>query len=428
MIAQTARSNGAQQLIPPRLWIIATALLIARYALLLLSVNRHLAPTGDEPNYVELADNLLAGHGYTAHGIPWAFKPPGWPMVLAMIRWIAGPSRLAVVFAQGLFDTGTILLCGWTALALTRSRTAGVIAFMLALLWPPFFRESRFMQTEPLFTVAITAALALFVRFARSPSLGLAFALGLVTGVASLVRPTGLAPVVAMVLVWLAPRWRRLTPELPRLFAMGLGVVLVLAPWTLRNARVFHAFLPVSTGAGEQFLQGSLNETDGRWNAVIVGKVNDSVIADETKRLGHPPNAVEMDHAALMQGLANYRNDPAGSALRYVKRVWRLCLLPVASGDRPLLRVAFFVALLTVYALAIPAGIEGLRHPNGPGFAAGAVLVALLINVLAMSLLYTNSRYFEPMRPFLFVLVADTLATFALARGRIETPGAPRIA
>ncbi len=395
---------------PALAWAVAAALLLARTGLLLWSVRHPFPITGDEPVYEELAANIAAGRGYFAHGVPWAFKPPGWPMLLAAAHAVLGPGRMSIVFLQALFDCGTILLCGWTALRVMGSRAAATIAFLLALVWPPFFREARFMQTEPLFTFLVMASVAAFGRFTLAPSAWRAFAVGLVAGVASLVRPNGLAPLGGLILGWLVHRLSGLRVEIPRLAALLLGIVLVLTPWTLRNARVFHVFLPVSTGGGEQFYAGSILETDGRWNYALWGTLKGRVAEAESLRIGHAPNPVELDRALLRAGIANWKADPRGSAWISVKRLWRLCFLPVVSGDRPLLRAGFFVALLALYAAAIPAGLAGLRAPGGTPALAGAMLVAVVLNALALSVFYTNSRYFEPTRPLLIVLAAGTLA------------------
>jgi 4-amino-4-deoxy-L-arabinose transferase-like glycosyltransferase len=384
-------------------------LLGVRLAALMWTV-RHPAPiTGDEPLYEELASSIAAGRGYFAHGGPWVWKPPGWPIVLAGLHALLGPGRIGVVFAQGLFDSATALLSGWTALRILRSRNAAAIAFGLALFWPPFFREARFMQTEPLFTMCVMLTVAAFTRFALAPSLGRAFLVGLVAGVASLVRPNGLAPMAGLVLGWLVHRLRHVRADVPRLAAIALGAALVLAPWTLRNARVFHAFIPVSTGGGELFYMGSTPETDGRWSHEQWGTLRGRVLRAEEARVGHRLDALEVDRALLRAGVAQWEADFAGSALIAAKRFWRLCFVPVASGDRSALRVGFFAVLLALYALAIPAGIAGLRAREGPRTLAGALLVALLVNAVALSIFYTNSRYFEPTRPLVLILAAGTL-------------------
>ena len=147
------------------------------------------------------------------------------------------------------------------------SHTAGVLAFLFALVWPSFFREARFMQTEPLFTLLVTATVAAFTRFALVPGARRAFLVGVCAGLASLVRPNGLVAAGGLLLGWLPHRLGGWKLELPRLAALALGTALVLAPWALRNAVLFHAFIPVSTGTGEYIYMGSTPETDGRWNA-----------------------------------------------------------------------------------------------------------------------------------------------------------------
>ena len=59
--------------------------------------------------------------------------------------------------------------------------------------------------------------------------------------------------------------------------------------------------------------------------------------------------------------------DPAGSAWRSVKRLYRLVLVPIATSDRAGLRWLFFGALLVLYALALPRAIEGLFARDAHG-------------------------------------------------------------
>jgi hypothetical protein len=397
-------------MVPATWWLVGCALLAARLAVLMWSVRRPFPATGDEPLYEELAANLLAGRGYVAHGVPWVWRPPGWPLVLAGLHALLGPGRAGIVLVQGLFDCGTALLSGWIALRVTESRAAAAIAFLLVLAWPPFLREARFMQTEPLFTLCVMATVAVFTRFALAPSAAGAFVVGLVAGVASLVRPNGLAPLAGLVLGWSFHRLGALRSDAPRWAALVIGVALVLAPWTLRNARIFHAFIPVSTGGGELLYMGSTPETEGRWDSQRWGELRGRVLDAEVHRVGHALDPLEVDRAMLRAGLANWQNDFAASARIAAKRFWRLCFLPVVSKDRLPLRVGFFVALLGLYGAGIRAGVAGLRVAEGPRVLAGVLLVALVVNAIALSFYYTNSRYFEPTRPLLLILAADSLA------------------
>jgi hypothetical protein len=215
--------------------------------------------------------------------------------------------------------------------------------------------------------------------------------------------------VAGLVLGWLVQRSRSVKLDMPRLAALALGTALVLTPWTIRNARIFHAFIPASTGGGEFMYMGSMPETGGRWDHARWGLLRTRVVDAEEQRVGHPLDVKETDAALMRAALANWKTNFTGSAWIALKRVWRLCFLPVVSEDRPLLRGAFFVALLVLYALAIPVGIAGLRSGQGPRALAGALFVAVAVNVAAMSVFYTNSRYFEPTRPLLLILASGAL-------------------
>ena len=49
---------------------------------------------------------------------------------------------------------------------------------------------------------------------------------------------------------------------------------------------------------------------------------------------------------------------------------------------------------------------------------AGLLAVTLIVNVIALSMFYTNSRYFEPLRPLVMILAAGTLARLLGSRRR----------
>src|SRR5690349_1396199 len=114
-----------------RAWSWMVALVLVRALALVASVSDHRPLTGDEPIYDGVARSLLAGRGFTHHGAPWVMKPPGWVIVLAGIRAVAGDHVRAGVLVQGLFDAGTILLGALLARRLFRSSRAGWIAFAL---------------------------------------------------------------------------------------------------------------------------------------------------------------------------------------------------------------------------------------------------------------------------------------------------------
>ncbi|OGF22840.1 MAG: hypothetical protein A2V63_02735 [Candidatus Eisenbacteria bacterium RBG_19FT_COMBO_70_11] len=118
----------------------------------------------------------------------------------------------------------------------------------------------------------------------------------------------------------------------------------------------------------------------------------------------------------MRAGIEVWKTAPWPSTVIGIKRFWRLCFLPLSGDDRPWLRVGFLLVLAALYGVALPSGARGLRDPTGPLGFAGVLLIATLAFSLASSFFYTNSRYFESVRPMLLVLAAGPIAGWIDAR------------
>jgi 4-amino-4-deoxy-L-arabinose transferase-like glycosyltransferase len=142
------------------------------------------------------------------------------------------------------------LLVGITALlarALFDQRT-GLTAGVIAAIYPPLVAHSHYLWSEMLFASLLGAALVLVVRAQARPGATLAVAAGLLFGTAMLAREiAGLVAVVCA--LW----WWRAAPNPERRQALGRGalmlvcMLLVVAPWTVRNYQRLGGFVPVST-------------------------------------------------------------------------------------------------------------------------------------------------------------------------------------
>jgi 4-amino-4-deoxy-L-arabinose transferase-like glycosyltransferase len=118
-------------------------------------------------------------------------------------------------------------------------------------------------MTESLFVVLMLLAVNCALRSRTSPHrLRWVAAAGLVTGLASLTRGNGLVLGLALLpMVWGRPwrTWRALTAPAILLVMM----VLVITPWTIRNAETQHAFVPVTTELGPT-LAGTYNRLSAK--------------------------------------------------------------------------------------------------------------------------------------------------------------------
>ena len=228
--------------------------------------------------YAQLAKNVLAGHGYSGEPeqpYPATYiRVPGYPLFLAAVYAVFGSdNNTAVRIIQAVADTITCFVVGFLAAAWAprgweraRRRRAALAAAALAAVCPFTAIYVTTILTETLATLlsatfALVATLAFKANTAKGRTLRWLLA-GLTGGVATIVRPdcaifvggAGLTlVVVGLRNSWVARRGARRRPPVAELMsAVVCGLLLTagfsaaLAPWTIRNARVFGVFQPVA--------------------------------------------------------------------------------------------------------------------------------------------------------------------------------------
>src|SRR5438105_9100930 len=201
-----------------------------------------------------LANSLLHHQGYSSpfggSTGPTAFIAPGYPTIIAGIFAVFGTytftSALVIMGLHIALALLTIWLMMHIATRTLDSRTAvvagAVWAFSLPLLWlPEIFWESSFSEC------AVVGITALALRFEERPSLKGWVFMGVVCAVACLINPALLFTVIA-IMVWLAFQTRHVSRTAP--IVGVLIMALLYAPWPIRNAYRFHAFIPMRSTVG----------------------------------------------------------------------------------------------------------------------------------------------------------------------------------
>ncbi|MEU4295393.1 glycosyltransferase family 39 protein [Kribbella sp. NPDC026596] len=221
----------------------------------------HPPPTSDYAWYAGAATRMSHGLGYVgSNGQPTAYWPVGWPFVLSVLFRLTGPSVAAGLTLQVVITAATSVLIALFARHITRSNKAALTAGVAYSLLPEVWAWNSQLGTEQLFTLL---TLGMLYSLARASSWrGYAVA-GAFAGSACLVRPTLLLfPLVLLGIEFIRQRRRR--ASIGRVAVFVAGMVLVVAPWTIRNAVVFESFVPVSTNGGVNLYQGT-RTTDGYW-------------------------------------------------------------------------------------------------------------------------------------------------------------------
>jgi 4-amino-4-deoxy-L-arabinose transferase-like glycosyltransferase len=219
------------------------------------------ATSGDANFYYREALQIADGDGYVRpyelhspghQHVPTAEHPPLFAYLLAAPAALGLRSLFSlevvssIVGAIGVAMIGLLgRRCGGDAV--------GLLAAGIAACYPILFQPAALLFSEPLFILLVTLTLLLAYRLLRpSPERAKWWEwslLGVLIGLASLARAEGLLliPLLAFPLAWRrGGRWpARVAP-----FAIATAAALiVIAPWTIRNETVFHAFVPISTNS-----------------------------------------------------------------------------------------------------------------------------------------------------------------------------------
>lgn len=401
----------------------AILVLAAAVRVALLVAQPHVALFGDPSDYERWAASLAGGHGFpptviASPGTPSAFRPPVYPLALAAVYLVAGvhvTAGRALGVALGVLCVG---LVAWLGRAVWDERL-GLIAGGLAAVFPPLVELSGSLVSEALF-IPLELAFALsLVALVRHPGqVRWAVLAGALCAAAILTRAVAVpwAVVGLTVAAGAGPgRVRRAT-------ALVAVLVVVMAPWTVRNAIVLHGFVPVTTEGGYT-VAGQYNATvaapgplQSVWQIPLIVPDVAGRLAPLYDRRGGV-NEVELD--AALRGIARryVERHPGDVVTAIAHDALRLLDLgpghglETAIGDRELgvpgwLRDPTTASVFVLVALALVGLAVGVtRHRLGPWWLWAVPLTALAVTVPAVGTPLKRA----PADPFLILLAAAAL-------------------
>jgi hypothetical protein len=374
---------------------------------------------GDNYSYWYYGRAFAAGDGYISYtlGTPTSYYPIGYPALLAAIFWLADHTALpggdadVVAVLHAALGTATV----WFTYLIGRSagsRRLGLGAAALVAFWPNLVFYTPTFALETAFTAASTGALAVAASHdwrTGPPSLRRSAAFGLVLGVSVVIRPFSLPFLVAFAIAVAATRagWRAVA----RCTAVaGAVVVLLLVPWTIRNALVLNAFVPVSTNLGDTACLARSVDSDGGFSFSGQGCVHDPDLSEP-----------EANTRNLRKALQFVRRHPA-EEVRLIGARFRLMMSHDHSGlgenenvrDRERFLTDGTRRILTTtadlwFAVVMVAGALGLvllsrewrRRPSQ-----ALVVVSALCLLAIPSLLWGNPRFHVPVAPLAAIAAA----------------------
>jgi len=231
----------------------------------------------DMRTYDKLAVNLIQNGYYGLFDKPWSYRPPLYPFFLSIVYRVFGHSRsIARVIQAGLAALSALLVF-YIAREIIGETGALMAAFLTAADFSLIHLSGLFLSENLYIPLSLLLILLLLNGF-QNPKIITFVAAGIAGGLAALCRPTVIPFLFLSILVPIlggdcfAPAGYAMTDENSGLAitvgkrkrgraiggwaVMILAAGLTIAPWTIRNWRLQHAFVPVSTNAGTMLWMG----------------------------------------------------------------------------------------------------------------------------------------------------------------------------
>ncbi len=265
--------------------------------------------------------------------------PPGYPILIAVISRFSSDVDSGLQFVQIFADSAATVLLFLIALEFF-SLPVAIVSGLLAAISRQFAYFTVLLLPDSLIVFPTLLAIYLLARYRRHSSLWYCVGAGALIGISCWLRANALLlPLfLAVATGWVTKRSNRYSGA----FAVIVGAVIAIAPVTIKNAIVFHRFIPVSLGAGQTLLEG-IADYD---SSLGIPKTDSELIRQEAQTKGRPEYAtglfnidgIERDRNRTARGLNIISSRPLwfGSVVaRRAVASMRLDPVPVLSAESP---------------------------------------------------------------------------------------------
>lgn len=357
--------------------------------------------------YLQIARTLLVSGEY-------AFEPGGPPvhnrpplqvaLMLVFGAWL--PSHWYLVWMVGSALLSLAMLAGLRALArqLRFDQRAVRLTLLLAGFHPYLIfisKTTTFINAAALLLVlSVLAVLRIRSGRTRLETAGRGALAGLVMGAGALTHGTFLLlPVLAAPYV-LSLREMRLPQRLIALLLVAAGMLIVVAPWTLRNARTFDRFIPVVTGNGYHYWKGEAVYFGGDYPMARLYEAETGTPFEERYY-----GAVDPEADALLWRLAkeDMRARPLRAAMRFPIGTWTF-IAPTDGGPAKMLVSAVLNIPLLLAMLALFWRAWRRRTLTREQLALALLLLAI---VEAFAFFVSWGSYFTMLLPLALLLLVS---------------------
>jgi hypothetical protein len=358
-----------------------------------------------------LIRNWFGGGGYTYHFLGTDYRSfhsvLPYDLLYAGVYGLSGGRPGANLVVQWLFAALLVVVVWHLGLRLGGRPVAGLGAWLAALQPGLVVYDSTRLAQFSFDATLVAAAILAFVRWAERPSLARAGGAGLLTGLLMYERGTmGLFfPVAVLWVKRVAPlswtRWIRQTA------VYGALAVLLLAPWTIRNAIVHQRLVPMMTTTWMALWEGNHEAATGTEYTADGRNIKRALAPELARRLAGRGELEQME-AFRDAALTFMRAEPGRTAALYVQKLryfwWRSPHTGVLYPGRwPTLYQAWYVLFIGCALV----GFAVLARGDPPSWAAARLVLWLAVCFSAgQAVFYIGGRHRWTIEPVLGLVSA----------------------
>lgn len=394
--------------------------LLCRLAALLFYLSTH-EWKGEVWEHELIVRRLMEGQGLTlpTHGgvISVSSVDPIFPVLCYLLHLIGGPGLGLYYALQLAMSCGILWLTYSLGSALFGHRTGLLAALLVALEPGLIIYHSYKVDHNALTMLLLLAAARLVLLIARSGGGRLAFACGVLIGVAVLMRPDELS-LFGMLLVWAGIERRRILTVIKPAGLILLGAGMVLIPWIVRNSLLHEQLVFVTTYSGEALWRGNNPNSTGT-GLTLDGRGQFEAAPPEFRN--KISNATEAQQNALFreEALRYIRQDPAGFLWRCLKKLYYFWWFTptYAAIHYEWVPTGLVAAYRLLYGILLALAILGLWVTFRETRDAHAWIVLSIPVWMALihSLSYVEGRHRVMVMPIILILAASGM--LALMKG-----------
>lgn len=384
-------------------------------------------PAVDAWTYDAVAVNIASGHGFRLDlGVPASidgvitYQGPFYQYFLAGIYKIFGhryePVWLIQALLRALSALMLFLICVKIFTPKSDSLSSGfgeegkLMGWLAAAIfgfYPDLIEISAMLMTETLFIFLMILVLYIFIRYFERMNMGGALLLGAAMAVAILTRST----IGFFLPVFIFYFWKRRLYKQMILFL--ILIVLIMAPWTIRNYFIYHRFIPTMANFGYNLWVGNHAGGDGEgavmpeyYEAIkTYGIIGTNYYAAEQFKnfvFSHPLSYIKLTAGRLMKYFSFIR--PMG--FWFYQSGWGQLVFVLSSALASVILFTFgfagiFACLRRQAALKKEKKISQLIY----------LMVFMLLTCLAIIPILIETRYRLPIYPLMAIFAGFFIAS-----------------